>query len=61
MVMPAKSLRNTEIVRLRDQDPVKYSWRQLGDMFSISHMTVKEIYERTKPKMDSEKDIKTRV
>ncbi len=49
--------RNDEIVRLHDLDPVKYSFRNLGNKYknpktgaALHHSTIHEIYTREKAK-----------
>lgn len=49
--------RNDEIVRLHDLDPIKYSFRNLGNKYKnlktgapLHHSTIHEIYTREKAK-----------
>jgi hypothetical protein len=49
-----KSLRNREIVKLRQEDPVKWSWRKLGVIFDLHFTRVKEIYNQSASKYGEE-------
>jgi len=48
MSRPPKKDRNKELTKLRESNPDYYSWRKLGEIFNISHVRVKQIYEETK-------------
>ena len=48
--MRANEIRNQELVKLRDEDPKKYYFRELGLIFRMDVSTAFEIYHREKAK-----------
>jgi len=46
MTTQTKNERNRELVRLRMSDPVKWSWRKLGERFQVHFTTAAELFER---------------
>lgn len=44
MARARKTDRNEQLVKLRHEDPKRYSWRKLGEIFNISWITAREIY-----------------
>lgn len=45
--MAEKKLRNKQLIKLRKEDPEKWSWRNLGEYFNIHFTTAKNIYVRS--------------
>jgi hypothetical protein len=50
MARPAKEERNKQLVELRNKNPRLYSYAKLSEIFKISRITAREIYEREKGK-----------
>lgn len=55
-MMEPKTLRNAKIVKLRDENPQKWSFYKLGEKFNIRKQTVHEIYNREKRRQELSTD-----